>query len=68
MITLVFIACLQAQPTVCEERNLVFAEENLTPRRCLMQAQTRLAEWSLTHPRWRIGRWTCGRGLPGKAI
>ena len=61
MIALVFVACLQSSPAVCEERTLTFAEANLTPYRCLMRAQLRLAEWSLTHPQWRISRWGCGR-------
>lgn len=60
MIVLVFVACLEASPTVCEEQNLLFSEP-MSPMTCLMQAQPRLAEWTATHPRWRIGSWRCGR-------
>lgn len=68
MIALVFVACLQSDPSVCEERNLLFSERNLTPMACIMQAQTRLAEWSTSHPRWRIGRWSCGQVMDGENI
>lgn len=60
MIALVFVACMQSDPNVCREQNLLFAEE-MTPMACLMHAQPRLAEWIETHPGWRIGSWRCGR-------
>lgn len=60
MIVLAFVACLQGAPDTCEERNLMFGE-TMTPYHCLMQAQPRLAEWSNTHPGWRIASWRCGR-------
>lgn len=60
MIALVFVVCMQSSPTVCQEQNLLFAE-TITPMTCLMQAQPRLAEWSNTHPGWRVASWRCGR-------
>ena len=60
MIALVFVACMQTQPNVCQEQNLLFAEA-MSPMTCLMQAQPRLAEWANTHPGWRVGSWRCGR-------
>lgn len=68
MIALVFVVCLQAEPHTCQERNLLFTDHQLTPMACLMNAQTRLAEWSATHPRWRIDRWQCGRVKEGESI
>lgn len=69
MIALIFVTCLQSDPEICRERNLVFASETLTPQRCLMHAQFRLAEWAQSHPRWQIQRWKCGRiQYAGKSI
>lgn len=68
MIALVFVVCLHADPQTCRERNLLFADPELTPMTCLMTAQTRLAEWSANHPQWRIGKWQCGRVQEGKTI
>lgn len=58
MIELVFIACLATAPDHCETKALQFAE-NISPGRCLMGAQPRLAEWTNTHPNWRVKRWKC---------
>lgn len=60
MIALVFVACLQSSPNVCQEQNLLFSEA-MSPMTCLMQAQPRLAEWNNENPKWRIGSWRCGR-------
>ena len=68
MIALAFVVCLQTDPQVCQDRNLLFSDQELTPMACLMQAQTRLAEWSNAHPRWRIAKWKCGRIKEGKNI
>ncbi len=59
MIVLVFVACMSSSPDVCKEQNLLFSEQ-VSPMTCLMQAQLRLAEWTVQHPRWRIGSWRCG--------
>ncbi|MEM1300220.1 MAG: hypothetical protein AAGH68_13185 [Pseudomonadota bacterium] len=59
MIVLAFVACLQSSPDVCREQNLLFSEQ-MSPMTCLMQAQPRLAEWSNTHPGWRVASWRCG--------
>lgn len=68
MIALVFIVCLQNDPQACQERNLLFADQKLTPMACVMNAQIRLAEWTASHPRWRIAHWKCGRVNDGKII
>ncbi len=68
MLALVFVVCLQGDPDVCRERNLLFTADQLTPMTCMMQAQHRLAEWSNNNPRWQIGRWRCGMVRDGKTI
>lgn len=68
MIALVFVVCLHQDPEVCQQRNLLFADRQLTPMACLMQAQTRLAEWSASHPRWQIEKWRCDRVKEGETI
>lgn len=68
MIALVFVVCLQAEPQTCQKRNLLFTDQQLTPMACIMNAQTRLAEWSANHPQWRIGKWQCWRVKEGKTI
>lgn len=57
MIELVFLACLTASPTACEERSMLYTD--ISPRACLMGAQPELAKWVQTHPRWRIAEWKC---------
>lgn len=68
MIALLFVVCLADDPDNCQQKNLLFADHQLTPMACMMQAQTRLAEWSASHPQWRIGKWQCGRVKDGKTI
>ncbi len=57
MIELVFVACLAATPTTCEERRMQYV--NVSLMECMMGAQPQLAQWSETHPGWRVGRWQC---------
>lgn len=60
MIALVFITCLETSPDICQERSLLFSEQ-MTPMRCLMNAQPQLADWAKTHPRWKVASYRCGR-------
>jgi hypothetical protein len=57
MIELLFVACLSAAPTTCEDRSMQFTD--LTTMTCLLGAQPHLARWAGEHPGWRIQRWTC---------
>ncbi len=57
MIELLFVACLSASPSDCEERSLLYTD--MTPMACMMAAQPELAKWAETHPTWTIGRWKC---------
>ncbi|MBE3637005.1 hypothetical protein [Mangrovicoccus algicola] len=57
MIELLFLACLNASPGICEERSLLFTD--ITPMTCLMGAQPELARWSESHARWHVAKWSC---------
>ena len=57
MIELIFVVCLSATPTNCEERSLLYTD--ISPMACLMGAQPELAKWTQSHPRWQIERWRC---------
>jgi hypothetical protein len=57
MIELLFVVCLSADPTQCQERSLVFTD--ITETTCVIGAQPELAKWSEAHPRYDIRRWTC---------
>lgn len=61
MIELIFIACLNANSTHCEERSMVFAEQ-MSPMTCMMQAQPELAKWANEHPKWQVSKWKCQSG------
>ncbi|MBK0399874.1 hypothetical protein H0I76_11790 [Limibaculum sp. M0105] len=61
MIELVFVACLLSAPDRCEEKALQFVD--VSHMACLMGAQPQLAEWTESHPKWRIARWSCR--IPG---
>lgn len=58
MVELVFIACLHAAPTTCEERSIAYLEE-ASLAGCMVRAQPDLAVWSETHPNLHVARWSC---------
>lgn len=58
MIELIFVACLQTSPSVCEEKSMQYAEQ-MTPMACSMAAQPELARWTEAHPGWNVTRWKC---------
>lgn len=64
MVELLFVACLSADPTACQERSLVFSD--VAPRTCVTGAQPELARWVEAHPRYAIRRWTCRSVRPGE--
>lgn len=57
MIELVFVVCLSASPTSCEDRAMQFSDVSLMA--CTLGAQPHLAQWINEHPGWQIQRWTC---------
>jgi hypothetical protein len=57
MMELVFVACLGAQPPICETKAMQFSD--MSAMACTMCAQQVLAQWGNEHPNWQIQRWTC---------
>jgi hypothetical protein len=59
MIELVFVACLAASPSDCEERNLIY--DGITALTCIIAAQRELATWAEQNPGHTIAGWSCRR-------
>jgi hypothetical protein len=57
--TLIFFVCLLSSPDNCHEERLNFSFESDNGFGCMMGAPPKLAEWTNTHPQWRIARWKC---------
>ena len=57
MIELIFVTCLSASPTDCQERSLLYTD--ISPMTCLMDAQPELAKWVQSHPSWKVANWRC---------
>ncbi|QDL93915.1 hypothetical protein FDP22_18725 (plasmid) [Paroceanicella profunda] len=58
MIELIFVACLQSSPSVCEQKAVQYVEP-ISPLACAMGAQPELAKWVESHPGWSISQWKC---------
>ncbi|WP_134682085.1 hypothetical protein [Paracoccus ravus] len=58
MIELLFVTCLTASPTQCQDRSLLFANE-VGLMTCMLHGQTQLAQWIETHPRETVQKWGC---------
>lgn len=59
MIEIAAAACMISAPERCRDVRLVFEAENVTAFACMMNGQTQLAQWTVSHPNWRITRFTC---------
>ncbi|MBM3606404.1 MAG: hypothetical protein FJX25_17265 [Alphaproteobacteria bacterium] len=66
MIELMFVACLSAQPTACQDRSLLFTDD-VSVMTCMMAAQAELARWARNHPAQQVRRWTCRHVAEGNA-
>ena len=62
MIELLFVVCLNASASQCEERSMLYTDVSASA--CLMRAQPELAKWTETHPGWSISRWRCQQVRP----
>lgn len=58
---LYFLTCMVANPGHCVMRQHVFSEDVSTPMQCITVAQAQMAEWSNSHPAWRVERFRCGK-------
>lgn len=67
---LILSVCLIAAPATCREEAVnLGAEAPPLPMNCMIGAQPVIAEWSQSHPKWRVTRWRCGRpGATGREI
>lgn len=61
MIELLIGVCQIANAAQCKNVSLVYVNEALTPMQCAMRAQPEIAKWIVTHPGWRVARYTCRR-------
>jgi len=59
---IVLYACLISAPATCREERINFTMEAAAPLACISTSQATIAQWSETHPQWRVGRWKC---VPG---
>ena len=67
-IDIVMTICLLANPQACEKRSIPIAEAG-SMIQCMAFAQPRIAEWSVTHPKYRIVSWRCAAaGAEGQPI
>ena len=57
MIKIVFLACLAGDPNVCEERSLLYLD--MPMMFCVLRAQSELALWHESHPKWQVRNWSC---------
>jgi hypothetical protein len=60
MVQLVFVFCLIASPTQCQEQRPTF--EELSRISCMVQGQQYAQDWLNEHPKWMLARWRCEMG------
>ncbi|MDX2258341.1 MAG: hypothetical protein NW205_05425 [Hyphomicrobiaceae bacterium] len=61
MIEIVISACMIEDPAKCQDVNLTFMAETVTPHQCMMYGQFEIAKWVEGHPKWRVAKWRCGK-------
>lgn len=66
---IVMSICMLATPALCREERLNLSYEDSSPMACMLQSQPAMAQWSASHPDWRIDRWKCvARGMISEHI
>jgi hypothetical protein len=58
MVDLIVLLCSLANPTVCQERHMLF-ESHGSLETCMREAQPYLAQWISEHPDLRVARYRC---------
>jgi hypothetical protein len=67
MIEIAAAACLISAPERCRDVSLTVEASSRSSFACMFDGQVRLAQWTETHPNWRITRFTCREaGTVGK--
>ena len=59
-VELIVLACLIAAPHTCHEERVRVSMEPISGQACIVGAPPLLAQWSMSHPTWRVARWRCG--------
>lgn len=57
---LILAVCMLSTPGDCREERLSVSVEEVAPIQCMIGAQPIIAEWSQSHPKWKVERWRCG--------
>lgn len=67
---LILSICMIANPGTCREEALsVSMASSAMPTQCMIGAAPIIAEWSGTHPKWKVLKWRCARpGSIGRDI
>lgn len=58
MIELLFVTCLSAAPSSCQDRSLLFTDD-VGLMDCMIRGQAEIARWVETHPREEVREWKC---------
>lgn len=58
MIALIVTVCAVSNATDCRDETFYFGS-NGTVVSCMFEAQLYIAEWSATHPKWKVKAWKC---------
>jgi hypothetical protein len=58
MIALILTVCAVSNATDCRDETFYF-ESNGSVVSCMFEAQPYIAEWSATHPKWKVKAWKC---------
>ena len=58
MIELLIVACLATGE--CHDNRLTFDNRDVSLMTCMKMGQVEIARWQLTHPAWKVNRWSCG--------
>ncbi|MDQ0303482.1 hypothetical protein [Ancylobacter polymorphus] len=67
---LILSICLIASPGTCREEAVsVGLEAPPAPMQCMIGAMPVIAEWTETHPKWKVLKWRCASpGAGGREI
>jgi hypothetical protein len=55
---IVLTVCLLSNPAACQDKTLPVTDVR-SLNQCVFSAQPHIAQWSVTHPKYRIVRWRC---------
>jgi hypothetical protein len=65
MVQIVFVFCLLASPTQCQEQRA--PSESLSMMGCIVDGERLALFWLADHPKWTLARWRCeGSAEPEK--